>query len=284
MDRRAQNLCFTLCADDYALSPAVSRGILEALAAQRLSAVGCMTGQPGWLAQADALKPHAGQADIGLHLCLTLGRPLSAMPILCPEGIFPTLRQIMMEPGSGASVQQEIRAEIARQIDAFMAGMGCIPDFIDGHQHVHILPPIRDALLAELKARGWAGRVWLRNSADQFSRITRRGRMIAKALTLAWLGRGFKAAAHAAGFATNDGFAGFSNFSHNQDYGLFFSSFLLAPGPRHLVMCHPGYVDDLLVQLDPVTQTRPKELAFLLSAEFEAQLEQAKASICRMKR
>jgi predicted glycoside hydrolase/deacetylase ChbG (UPF0249 family) len=33
-------------------------------------------------------------------------------------------------------------------------------------------------------------------------------------------------------------------------------------------MCHPGYVDHALRQLDPVTESREKELAFLLSPGF----------------
>ena len=36
---------FALCADDFALSPAVTRGILEALAAGRLTATSAMTTQ-----------------------------------------------------------------------------------------------------------------------------------------------------------------------------------------------------------------------------------------------
>ncbi|MFJ5370102.1 hypothetical protein ACIPIA_12840, partial [Bosea sp. CER48] len=40
--------------------------------------------------------------------------------------------------------------------------------------------------------------------------------------------------------------------------------FLIRPGAAHLVMCHPGFVDDELVRLDPVTATRPVEHAALM--------------------
>jgi predicted glycoside hydrolase/deacetylase ChbG (UPF0249 family) len=35
-----------------------------------------------------------------------------------------------------------------------------------------------------------------------------------------------------------------------------------------LIMCHPGFVDDILVSLDPVTGQREREYAFLASDAF----------------
>ncbi len=39
---------FVLCADDYAMTPAVSRGILALLEAGRITATGAMTNRPSW--------------------------------------------------------------------------------------------------------------------------------------------------------------------------------------------------------------------------------------------
>src|SRR3954451_23826569 len=71
---------FALCADDYAITPGVSRGILQLLDAGRLTAVSVLVTGPGWAAAAGDLKPFAGATDIGLHLNLTLGAPLEGMP------------------------------------------------------------------------------------------------------------------------------------------------------------------------------------------------------------
>ena len=71
---------FCLCADDYALSPGISRGILEALSAARLSATSVMTTRPFWPKDAHELRQFKTKADIGLHLNLTLGGPLGDMP------------------------------------------------------------------------------------------------------------------------------------------------------------------------------------------------------------
>ncbi len=67
---------FALCADDFALSPAVTGGILEALAAGRLTATSAMTTQANWPAAARAFRDLAPDADLGLHFNLTLGGPL----------------------------------------------------------------------------------------------------------------------------------------------------------------------------------------------------------------
>jgi predicted glycoside hydrolase/deacetylase ChbG (UPF0249 family) len=35
-----------------------------------------------------------------------------------------------------------------------------------------------------------------------------------------------------------------------------------------LVMCHPGFVDETLASLDPLTEQREREYAFLASEQF----------------
>ena len=272
---------FVLCADDYALSPAVSRGVREALSAGRLSATSVMTTQAGWPEEARPLAEAARRADVGLHFNLTLDRPLGPMPTLAPRGRLPSIAALMSASRKGALPQAEIGAELARQLDAFEAHFGRPPDFVDGHQHVQILPGVREPLLAELARRGLAGKVWLRDSADRLGRALARGVELKKALGVAVLGRGFAPAARAAGFALNDGFSGFSSFDPARDYGGDFARYLKAPGARHLVMCHPGHVDAELARLDPVTASRERELAFLLSDAFTQALVRANARLSR---
>ncbi len=274
-----QSFPLILCADDYGLSPAVSAGILEALAAGRLNATGAMTNQPNWKIAANDLKALEGRGlQFGVHLNLTMGRPLRASAALAPSGSFPPLSTYLrgrLSREATADAAWEIRA----QLDAFEEAMGRAPDFVDGHQHVHVIEPVRGLLLDEAQRRGWAGRVWLRDSADRPDRILRRGVETKKALALAWFARGFARDARARGFEVNEGFAGFSAFDPSRDYGADFARYLLQPGPRHLVMCHPGHVDDELKSLDPVTTTREQELAFLLSDGFTRAMENAGAKL-----
>ncbi|HXZ14874.1 MAG TPA: ChbG/HpnK family deacetylase, partial [Roseiarcus sp.] len=102
------------------------------------------------------------------------------------------------------------------------------------------------------------------------------------ALAVRGLAAGFSRAAHRAGFAVNDGFAGFSDFNPGRHYETLFESYLKGCGARHLIMCHPGHVDDELRAQDPVTVTREQELAFLLSPQFSAMLERRGLKLARL--
>jgi predicted glycoside hydrolase/deacetylase ChbG (UPF0249 family) len=274
-------LRFALCADDYALTPGVSRGILELLAVRRLTAVSVMVTEPGLPKAAADLRPFAASADIGLHLNLTLGSPLSAMAGLAGSGKFPALGTLVRSALLGRLPLDEIRAEIARQIDAFGRNFGRLPDYVDGHQHVHALPGIREALLSVLVEQGLAGRLWLRDPSDRLAAILIRP-VRSKALAVVALSAGFAPRAQALGFAFNRGFSGFSNFDPAGDYPAMFAAALRAPGPRHLAMCHPGYSDDALVHLDPATLSRDAELAFLLSPAFPDLLALHSAQLMRL--
>ncbi|MGH6822089.1 MAG: ChbG/HpnK family deacetylase [Methylocella sp.] len=273
---------FCLCADDYALSPGVSRGILEALGAGRLSAASVMTTRPFWPNGAHELRQFKAKADIGLHLNLTLGSPLGDMPAFAATGRLPGIGQVLNAARRNELPEAEIGLEISRQLDGFCEHFDAAPTFVDGHQHVQVLPQIRAKLFACLEEKGFSGRVWLRDSSDRPWRISRRGAELTKALGIAWLGRGFAREAFARGYGTNDGFAGFSAFDPGHDYAADFARYLRAPGRRHLIMCHPGYCDAELVAADPVTLSRERELSFLLSPAFTAMLDRNRARLARL--
>ncbi len=230
-----------------------------------------MTASPAWPAEAAALRPLAGRIGIGLHLTLTFGAPLGPMPRFAPGGPFPTLPRVVARSLAGRLPAGEIGAEIGRQLDAFQAGMGRPPDFVDGHQHVHSLPGIRAALLAVLAERGLAGQAWLRDPFDRPGAILVRGVAAGKALAVAGLSLGFGRRARRAGFGTNRGFSGFSRFDPGRDALADLDRYLAAPGPAHLVMCHPGHLAPGDV-LDGVGEPRVRELDALRSDGFTALL------------
>ena len=270
---------FSLCADDYAMTPGVTRGILEALEAGALTATSVMTTSPWWPEAAEPLRAYVGRADIGLHLNLTLDAPLGPLPQLAATGRLPEIGTLLRLARGKMLPTAEIAEEIDRQAQRFVDVFGRPPDHIDGHQHVHVLAPIGALVLAMCQDRGWRLRV--RDCGDRPLRILARGSNLRKALGVAVLSRGYGALARRAGFATNDGFAGFSSFDASASYSHQFARYLKAPGTRHLVMCHPGYVDDALRRLDPVVESRETELRFLLSADFVRGLEVAGATLQR---
>jgi predicted glycoside hydrolase/deacetylase ChbG (UPF0249 family) len=170
-------------------------------------------------------------------------------------------------------VRAEIRAETVRQIDAFEQAMGRKPDFLDGHQHVHAMPGVRRPVIEELVRRAalktgtdeHAGPhvPYVRDPSDSIAAIRARGVAVRKALLISGLAAGFGRAVRAAGLATNQGFSGVSPFDPARDFAADMRRFLVMPGQRHLVMCHPGHVDDMLRRLDPVVESRETEFAVL---------------------
>ena len=256
-----------LCADDFGLTEGVSRGILDLARMGRLSATSVMTNGRWWPQLAPALRELDGEIGVGLHLTLTACAPLGAMPAFAPRGAFPPFRDVLRATLTGQVPAQEIGEEIARQLDRFESAFGRSPDFIDGHQHVHVLPGIRRASLQRLAARRFSG-LWLRDPSDGLPAIARRRIAASKALVVHALATGFRDAARTVGFDTNEGFSGFSTFSPNESVEVLFRRSFQSLGPCPVVMCHPGHIDDELAQLDPVIEARPRELAYLASDRF----------------
>ena len=263
-----------LCADDYALTEGVSRGILELAALGRISATSAMTTMPEWRRLAPALRGLADRIGVGLHVNFTTAAPLGTMRGIAPAGSLPRLEDLVRRAFLGRLPAAEVRAEIDRQLDAFEQAFGAPPAFVDGHQHVHVLPVIRRALLDALQARGLRGRVWLRDPSDGVLPILRRAVSAKKALIVKGFAVGFRRAARAAGFDTNEGFSGYSPFDPATTPERVFRQAFVDLGPRPAVMAHPGYADDSLRGLDPNVETRPRELAFLNSDSFRDLLQE----------
>lgn len=260
---------FVLTADDYAMTPGVTRGILALLEAGRISATGAMTNRPHWREAARVLRGFEGRADLGLHFNLTCGGPLVTMARLAPSGELPKLPVILRAGLRGGLPEGEIAAEMEAQLSAFEDAMGRAPDFVDGHQHVHALPGVR-RVAAEVLTRRYPGaKPYLRDPTDGIGAIWARGTSRAKALLLSMLAAPFGVRMRELGFRLNEGFSGYSSFDPKVDYPRDFARYLRHPGVRHLVMCHPGEVDDELRHLDPATASRPIETAFLLSERFD---------------
>jgi predicted glycoside hydrolase/deacetylase ChbG (UPF0249 family) len=264
---------FVLCADDYAMTPAVTRGILRLLDAGRITATGAMTNRPHWREAARNLAGFEGRADLGVHLNLTCGEPLTGTAFgqgFLNGEAFPKLPAILARGIAGRLPLGAIEDELEAQLAAFEDAMGRAPDFIDGHQHVHAMPGVRRALAAVIERRYPGREPYIRDAADHAGAILARRIETRKAALVAMLVRPFAKGIAALGFRLNRGFAGYSAFDPARDYGADFARYLIRPGPGHLVMCHPGEVDDELRALDPATESRPNETAYFLSARFEA--------------
>jgi chitin disaccharide deacetylase len=257
-----------LCADDYAMTAGISRSIEILAAARRLSATSAMTNSRHWALDAPRIREHRGSLSIGLHLNFTLGAPLSARSHIAPQGHFPPLKTILRLALTGQLKTEHLASEIARQLDAFETVFGTPPDHIDGHQHVQVLPTIRTALITELARRYPNNPPLLRDPTDRRVHGLPFSRAALKARIANGLAAGFSAAAATKGIPVNSGFSGFSAFDTTQSYGDELATECAHAGPRHIVMCHPGFNDAELATLDPVTARRDQEHQGLLDADW----------------
>lgn len=255
-----------LNADDYAMTRGISEGILALAEAGRLSATSAVVTTDHWRSDAGAAIKLRDRFAVGLHLNLTFGKPLGAMPHLAPSGILPSPDVLIGRAVSRRIDRKEIGAEIERQLDRFEEAAGYPPDFVDGHHHAHILPGIRDELVAALQRRFPNGGPLVRDPSDTATAILRRRVAAGKALSASILSLGLRRLVEASHFAVNAGFSGFSTFGA-VPYAKEFEAFLVALGPRPMIMCHPGLPDEELGDRNSIRHRRTEEHQVLATRE-----------------
>jgi predicted glycoside hydrolase/deacetylase ChbG (UPF0249 family) len=258
-----------LCADDYGISPGVNRAIRDLIERGRLNATSVMvvTSAIGRdeVEKLQAAAANSPRCAIGLHVTLTAPfRPLTMHFRPLDGGMFPPFAKLLRAGQLRRLDPEIIRAEVAMQINAFRDLFGRAPDFVDGHQHAQLYPQARDGFLAAVKDK--APNAWVR----QARRNQPLGQRLAspKALVLDYLSTQFRRRAASAGIATNPAFAGAYDYSRKPDYGALMRGFLNRLPEDGVVMCHPGFVDDVLIALDPLTDVREIEYAYLASDAF----------------
>jgi hypothetical protein len=256
-----------VCADDYALNDCVDAGI-EALAAQhRLTDVSCMSSQPRWPAVARRLE-HLPIRH-GLHFNLTEGEPLSpALRRAWPR--FPGLGRLLLTAGARAVPRELIAAEWQAQLEAYRQALGAAPQFIDGHQHVHALPGVREILLEAAVTLG----VPMRSTAQ----VRGPGFAFKRQVIAACGGRRLQALMRQRGVAHADALVGVYDFARVADYRGLMRAWLagLREGETALLFCHPALGRD---PSDAIATAREHEAAYLGSTAFTEDLTEFGVSL-----
>jgi len=250
----------SLCTDDFGQSPGIAAGVAQLAQAGRISAVSCMTNTPGWSRDAALLCEFAPAVATGLHLNLTDGRPLSTQ-LASVWPLLPSLPQLLLRTHLRLVPQQALRHEIAAQWHAFVAGTGRMPDFIDGHQHVHHLPVVRDAMLAVLDT------LQVQPAVRSTARVLGPAHAVKRWLIAATGGRALGRELARRALAHNPALLGVYDF-RNADYRSLMRSWLAhLPLEGGMVFCHPGAAYGLDAQ-DAHPAARARELAYLSSDAF----------------
>lgn len=223
-------------ADDYGYFSCVSRGILDAAEDGCVTATGIMANSNQFDGAVEQLK-HATRLDVGVHLNLTFGKPLTARMerrLGKWSGCFPAKFELAKSVVSGAIkmdlIEHELRAQIERCRDS---GLQIL--FLNSHEHVHMLPAIFKKTLelsdyyrvpfVRYTSSEWVGSIsagyLARNLA--FSAVNIFNKRTANKNSTVLIGTG-------------------ESGKLNLDYlRTRFSS--LSPGTVYELMCHPGYFD-----------------------------------------
>jgi predicted glycoside hydrolase/deacetylase ChbG (UPF0249 family) len=263
-----------LCADDFGLAPGISAGIAKLAHAQRLSAIACITNSPHWPASTELLKDLPASVDVGLHLNFTEGRPLSAR-LARRWPTLPSLPRLLVQAHLRLLPLSQVRNEVHAQLAAFNHALGKPPAFIDGHQHVHHLPGLRQIILdmvehvQPIPAIRSTGRVLGPGAGFKRRVIERSG------------GRALAAELAQRVIAHNPALLGAYDFAR-PNYQVLMRAWLAElPTEGGLLFCHPGtHLDG--DPPDAIGAARERELAYFGSVAFDADLAAANVRLGRV--
>jgi len=250
----------TLCADDYSQSPAINQAIVALVEMRRVNAVSCLTLSPTWREDARTLRA-VEPPQIGLHFNLTLPFNQSERKVSA----------ILAASMLGTIDRKMIRAAFEKQWHAFIRETGASPDFVDGHQHVHAFPMIRDVILESISRFG--STCWVRTlqppaglPAGPFKQrlLERVSHPLAGQLA-------------EAGLTTNQCFAGFRSYQTAQGFRDSFRRWIVASGDHALIMCHPGHPSNDTT--DPIRKSRAEEFLYLTSDLFKSDCDASGISL-----
>ncbi len=237
----------------------MTAGILEAHAAGTVTAASMLVHGPGW---EDGIRRAlaAPSLDIGLHLNLLLGAPLTgARSLRAPGGEFHSLGALGLRALTGRIDEAEVVAECEAQLAA-LAEAGVRVTHLDSHRHTHALPVIRRAVARVAAERGLA----LRRPVEspRWSPADVKSQLHRALVATAW------AVTSPGAYAVRspDQFAGISlqGAATTAAFAARLEALLrrLPAGTTEL-MVHPGHADPALAAIDGYTAPREHELAVL---------------------
>lgn len=232
------------------MNRSIDRGILALARQARISATSCLPKGAAFLHDAPALAELA--IEKGLHLNLTEAQtgtrfyqPLPALIRHC------YLRKVDTDL---------IRSEIEEQCDGFESAFGEPPDYVDGHQHVHQLPVVRDLLLQVLKHRYGSEHLWFRSTRAPHGLVPFGDWFKAKIIDTLGAGNLLRQA-KIAGFRTSRCLLGVYDFSGGQQqYLARLDAWIKLASAGDVLMCHPAQGTEAE---DPIAHQREVEFAVL---------------------
>ncbi|WP_226412690.1 ChbG/HpnK family deacetylase [Synechococcus sp. MU1642] len=241
-----------LHADDLGLAEGVDAAIIDLAQSGRLQGASLLANGPSAADAMEAWRNLAEPPPLTLHLCLTEGHRLAKCPDL-PSG-FGTLLLASLLPWQRRRIAPQLRRVLQQQISRYRQLTGLSHIRLDGHQHIHLVPLVLDAVLDLAPSESIT---WMRTTREPLPeglslrlwwRSLQTGGLI-KWLVLQLLSGLAIPRLRRAGLETNLRFAGvlFSGSmfgtAFRRSWETAYSSNTIHPDTRPVVLIHPALID-----------------------------------------
>ena len=260
-----------ICADDIGQDPAINDGCLELFYLGRISQVSVLSLAPHVKSyHLPLINAHAKGLQIGLHFNLTLAFPDAVYVQPLSRLMFLSQLRLLDLP--------KIRDSFLQQINTFIDIFGFLPDFIDGHQHVHQFPQIRDVLIeCLLNTYNNRSAVWVRSTVLPSPHADLPHTLKCHLLNILG-GDHFLTTLSTHSIPHNHGFLGVYDFAPHSvpAYQSLMQRWLSLANEQSLIMCHPA---SKKVFNDAIGAQRPIEFNYLKSDLFLEDLRVAKLAV-----
>ncbi|MDO8462410.1 MAG: ChbG/HpnK family deacetylase [Deltaproteobacteria bacterium] len=134
-------------ADDFGLSEGINEGIVSAMKKGVVTSTSLLVNFPNSLEAMELAQKNS--FDVGWHVNLTLGKPISPpekVPSLVrPDGTFYPLKLFLRRAFLRQISEKDVAEELQAQWKLFSKA-DLEPTHVDGHQHVHLFPVVRDVV------------------------------------------------------------------------------------------------------------------------------------------
>jgi len=275
-----------IAADDFGLTPRINEAIAIACRDGIVTSASLMVTGVGFESALDIVRREP-KLDIGLHLNLSEGRPISnpsKIPTLADSNGFLYKHPLKLAAAlfKGRITTDDLEREIRAQIEK-VAGSALSLTHVDGHKHVHVMPQVLRIISKVAPEYGIYAirlpRERVPRFASMLARNKRYWRQIIKqyafAKVISAVSRISQRRQERPAFVAPDRFygiaqtgfldlKGFSDIVYDLDDGI------------HELMCHPGYVDDALKKAPTrLRAQRERELELLTGSEVRTLLTDA---------
>ena len=261
--------------DDLGLSTAVNDAVIHLAELGRIGASSYMVG--GTITDNDINCLNKLNVDIGLHLDLTG---------IFPSALHGSLKSIIIASYLRRLDSTQVTAIIKQQLDGFEDRFNRAPTFIDGHQHIHQFPVIRQCLINEL----------INRYHNEISKGTLSARVTTPLISdlKSWIiyalgGYAWRKLCEHHQILTNDKFGGVYGFDVDSQQLASLWEQWLQGAPRDtanasptLIMCHPAIPDNASNSWqDDIKAAREIEYEWLMSDAFKDLLHKHNVRLMR---